>query len=66
MVLTKGKLEAGMADDPIVEEVRNTRARFNEESNYDLRKLAAKAAEFARSLGMTVCSLQPTVTPAAV
>ena len=55
-----------MADDPIVEEVRNTRARFNEESNYDLRKLAAKAAEFARSLGMTVCSLQPTATSAAV
>ena len=55
-----------MADDPIVEEVRNTRSRFNAESDYDLRKLAAKAAEFARSLGMTVFSLQPTATVAAV
>ena len=55
-----------MAEDPIVEEVRKTRARFDAESNYDLRELAARAAEFARSLGMTVCSLQPTATAAAV
>ena len=51
-----------MADDPIVEEVRKTRARFNEESNFDLRVLAAKAAEVARSLGMTVCPLAPIST----
>lgn len=55
-----------MAEDPIVEAVRETRARFNAESNYDLRELAARAAEFARSLGMTVCSLQPTTATAAV
>lgn len=53
-----------MAEDPIVEEVRETRTRFNEESNYDLRQIAARAAEFARSLGLSVCSLQPTARSA--
>ena len=38
-------------NDPLVDEVREIRARLNKEANYDLCTLASKAAEFAREAG---------------
>ena len=48
-------------DDPYVAEVHMLRDKLNKEANYDPAVFAEKAAEFARKVGMRLCTLKPVV-----
>ena len=48
-------------DDPFVAEVRRIRARLDKEAHYDPAEVAARAASFAREIGMKPCGLKPVV-----
>ena len=50
-----------MADDPIVNEVREVRKQLNMAAKYDLDESARRAKECVLRLGLGFCSLKPVV-----